>query len=101
MKGNISNFIITNPTDVLIKSEHKEKFQTDSGILFNVNPSVIEDRPTKGEVIQVGDEITDIKVGDIIHFSKVAGEDLFFDDDIGVWYIILSYESIFGIEHSA
>lgn len=39
-----------------------------------INPEQYEDRPELGEVIKIGGEVKDIKVGDIIRFGKYSTE---------------------------
>ncbi len=45
-----------------------------------VVPETAKRKPTKGRVIAVADDITDIKIGDKILYSQFAGYFLVFDD---------------------
>jgi co-chaperonin GroES (HSP10) len=99
MKGSVQDFKILHPKDVLVKAIHKEKFQSDSGIIFSINPSVVDDRPTRGEVLKIGKDMTDFGIGTIVHFEKFAGQDLYFDDEKNDWFVLLDYRNIIGFEY--
>ena len=98
MKGSVEQFELTHKKDILVKAKYKEKLETTSGILITVAPSIIEERPLKGEVYMVGEKVTEIKVGDIAHFERQTGMDIYFDDNKDEWYILMSSKSVIGIE---
>lgn len=98
MKGSVEQFELMHKKDILVKAKHKEKLETNSGILITVTPSIIDERPLKGDVVMVGEKVTDIEVGDVAHFEKQTGMDIYFDDNKEEWYILMSSKSVIGIE---
>ena len=99
IRGSFREFNIVHDTDILIRSSYKEKFeQENTGIILTIAPSVVEDRPTSGTVIQIGNSISEFKVGDIVHFTKTSGCDLYFEEESKDWFILLSIDSILGFE---
>ena len=99
IKGSVDSFRVVNSNDVLVKADYKQKFQTESGIIFSIAPSVVEDRPTCGVIIGIGPEVEEpLKKGLKVHFPKTSGYDLFFDDNPDEWFILLKDESLLGYE---
>lgn len=96
MKGSIQDFKIVHEKDILVRADYKKALETSSGILITVNPSVTGDRPTNGEVLQIGSEVTEIKVGDNVFFDKVNGHDIYLDDNPDEWFVLLDSEVILG-----
>lgn len=39
-----------------------------------------EDKPSVGKVLSIGDEVKEIKIGDIVHFNKNVGIELLVDE---------------------
>jgi chaperonin GroES len=60
-----------------------------------VIPEVAKRRPTKGLVVAVADNVTDIKVGDRVLYSQFAGYLLIFENMPAMR--MLGYEEILGI----
>jgi chaperonin GroES len=58
-------------------------------------PEIAKRLPTKGRVVAVADNITDIKVGDTILYSQFAGYALIFDGMPKMR--MLGYEEVLGI----
>lgn len=91
----IKDFKIIHPKDILVKVFAPNEVTSGTGIVLDLKPSMIQDRDIKGEVLQVGTQITDIKIGDIIYFEKTAGVDLLPDN--GYKYMLLHYDRVIGI----
>jgi co-chaperonin GroES (HSP10) len=93
-----NNFKVVHTTDVLIKVQTVVKEVTHvSGIILTAQASALHDRPTKGEVVQIGKEITNISIGDIVEFEKTAGIDLVKDkDDESSHYILMDLDRLVG-----
>lgn len=80
-------------TNILVKAVDLEKERvTESGLIISMTRSHLE-RPTVGEVIEVGSEIEDIKAGDIVLWPQTDGIDIAFTDQECV---LLRYDSIIG-----
>lgn len=76
---------------VVVKYSSEELEKTPGGIYV---PDVAKEKPQKGEVIAVGSEVKEVKVGDIVLFDKYAGSKIKVDD---VEYLIIKEEEILGI----
>lgn len=76
---------------VVVKYSAEELEKTPGGIYV---PDVAKEKPQKGEVIAVGSEVKEVKVGDIVLFDKYAGSKIKVDD---VEYLIIKEEEILGI----
>jgi co-chaperonin GroES (HSP10) len=59
---------------VVVAVAWKGEHVTDGGITI---PGQTEEKPTAGEVVAVGDEVTNIAVGDVVHFGHMYGAALF------------------------
>lgn len=84
-KFNINTFKIAHDSDLLLKVKHKKMIKSESGIIVDLHPMVVEDRETKGEVLQIKEKTSEeycINVGDIVFFPKHAGIDLYLEDSI-------------------
>lgn len=68
---------IRNNILVCVVSEETEK-KTASGILL---PDTVKDNISKADVIAVGREVKEVKVGDVVIFEKFAGEDFDWEDE--------------------
>jgi chaperonin GroES len=75
---------------VLVKRV-EEATTTMSGIII---PDNAKEKPSRGEVVAVSKEVTDLANGDQVLFGKYAGNEVSFD---GVKYIVLETEDVFGI----
>ncbi|MEJ5227255.1 co-chaperone GroES [Thermodesulfovibrio sp.] len=76
---------------VVVKYSSEELEKTPGGIYV---PDVAKEKPQKGEVIAVGSEVKEVKVGDTVLFDKYAGSKIKIDD---VEYLIIKEEEILGI----
>jgi chaperonin GroES len=77
---------------VLVKVKEVEN-KTEGGIILPDNAS--KDKPTEGEVIEVGGNPKNIEVGDTVIFGKYAGTEITLD---GEDYLILeTYKDILGV----
>ena len=90
----IDNFKIVHKKDILVVAEFETEEKTQSGIFLG-SKSIISQRPTQGKVLQVGKEVEDIKVGDIVVFKDGMGIDLVLEEE--KWYILLNEERILGV----
>ena len=101
LEASYKDFKLLHPMDVLVKAKYKEKFEQEStGIILTINPSVVDDRPTSGEVILIGSSVINIQVGDLVHFNKSIGYDLYFENEPKEWFIVLDYSKILGYQRS-
>lgn len=75
---------------VLVK-RIEETNTTASGIII---PDNAKEKPSRGEVVALSKEITELSTGNTVLFGKYAGNEVSFD---GVDYIVLEIEEIFGI----
>ncbi|MCD6129876.1 MAG: co-chaperone GroES [Deltaproteobacteria bacterium] len=71
----------------LLESEEK----TESGIII---PDTVKEKPQKAEIIEVGNEVENIKKNDKVLFAKYSGTEVKMG---GEDYIILKEEDILGI----
>lgn len=76
---------------VVVKYSSEELEKTPGGIYV---PDVAKEKPQKGEVIAVGSEVKEVKVGDTVLFDKYSGSKIKVDD---VEYLIIKEEEILGI----
>lgn len=77
----------------LVKPAEQKEETTSGGIVLpTLNKSAL-DRPSSGEVISVGSDITDIAPSDFILWPDTDGLDLQFQDGD---FVLLRYKSIIG-----
>lgn len=80
---------------VLVSADKLENEKTtDSGLIISIQRSSLE-RPTVGRVIEVGQEVEDIKIDDIVLWPQTDGLDIAFTDGD---FVLLRYESIIGMK---
>ncbi|WP_297439895.1 co-chaperone GroES [Sulfurimonas sp.] len=75
---------------VLVKRV-EEANTTSSGIII---PDNAKEKPSRGEVVAVSSEVTEVKNGDTVLFGKYSGNEVSFD---GTLYMVLDIDDIFGI----
>lgn len=86
---------LTHTKDLIVKCDIS--FKTQSGIIATVIPEVLNDRPTSGEVVLIGDKVKNIEIGDTVYFSKVTGMDIHTNEfKNGILYILMRNKSILG-----
>ena len=71
------------PTDglVLIKAIQLKKEETSSsGIILSIRKESVVERPTAGEVIAIGTECTNAKIGTVVFWDMSSGLDIEFND---------------------
>lgn len=105
-KFDINTFKIAHDSDLLLKVKHKKMIKSESGIIVDLHPMVVEDRETKGEVLQIKDKTSEeygINIGDIVFFSKHAGIDLYLEDSVeengeeySYKYMLLNIKDVIG-----
>jgi len=100
MRLDVSNFKL-NKNLALIKTNKQVKLRnediSDTGIIMTVQSSIIDDRPTFGELIQINSkdsELSNIKDKVIVSFPNHVGQDIEGSD--GYWYIIIDVDQIIG-----
>lgn len=75
---------------VLVK-RIEETNTTVSGIII---PDNAKEKPSRGEVVAVSKELTELENGNQVLFGKYAGNEVTLD---GTAYIVLELDDIFGI----
>lgn len=83
---------------VRVEKSPTEK-KTASGLIVPVMEKRAWQRPTSGEVVGVGKDIADVKVGDFVVWPETDGIDAEFLDGDG--FTILRYKSLIGIKKNA
>ena len=74
---------------VLVELIEDEK-KTESGIII---PDTAKEKPQKGKVVSVGEDVELVKEGDEVIFAKYSGNELKFDNKD---YIVLKEDEILG-----
>jgi len=75
---------------VLVKRV-EETNTTVSGIII---PDNAKEKPSRGEVVAISKEVTELENGNQVLFGKYAGNEVSFE---GTKYMVLEVEDIFGI----
>ncbi|MDY0116269.1 MAG: co-chaperone GroES [Sulfurimonadaceae bacterium] len=75
---------------VLVKRVEEENV-TSSGIII---PDNAKEKPSKGEVVAVSSEVTELACGNNIVFGKYSGNEISLD---GTKYLVIDTDDIFGI----
>ncbi|QOY51382.1 co-chaperone GroES [Candidatus Sulfurimonas baltica] len=75
---------------VLVKRV-EEANTTMSGIII---PDNAQEKPSRGEVVAVSKEVTNLACGDLVLFAKYAGSEVSLGADK---FLVLNLEDIFGI----
>ncbi|WP_457744161.1 co-chaperone GroES [Sulfurimonas sp.] len=75
---------------VLVKRV-EENNTTSSGIII---PDNAKEKPSRGEVVAVSSEVTELKNGDEVLFGKYSGNEVSLDAQT---YIVLETDDVFGI----
>ena len=75
---------------VLVK-RIEETNTTTSGIII---PDNAKEKPSRGEVVAVSKELTELENGNQVIFGKYAGNEVTLD---GTPYIVLELDDVFGI----
>lgn len=103
MNFNIENFKIAHDNDLLLKVKHKKMIKSDSGIIVDLHPMVVEDRDIMGEVLQIKENTSkehNIQIGDIVFFSKHSGIDLYLEDskdeEYSYKYMLINIDKVIG-----
>ena len=74
---------------VLVELIEDEK-KTESGIII---PDTAKEKPQRGKVVSVGEDVELVKEGDEVIFAKYSGNELKFDNKD---YIVLKEDEILG-----
>ncbi|MCB4751252.1 MAG: co-chaperone GroES [Sulfurovum sp.] len=69
----------------------EEANTTASGIII---PDNAKEKPSRGNVLAVGNDVEDIKVKDIVVFGKYAGTELILDNKE---YLVLEVSDVLGV----
>ncbi len=75
---------------VLVKRV-EESNTTSSGIII---PDNAQEKPSRGEVVAVSSEISELKCGDNVIFGKYSGNEITLDSEK---YLVIESDDIFGI----
>ena len=75
---------------LLVKSV-EESNTTASGIII---PDNAKEKPNRAEVLAVGSEVEDVKVGDTVVYGKYAGTELTLEEEN---YIVLELGDVLGV----
>jgi chaperonin GroES len=75
---------------VLVKRLEEEN-TTSSGIII---PDNAKEKPSRGEVVAVSSEVTELACGNEVVFGKYAGNEVSLD---GEKYLVIDVDDIFGI----
>jgi len=75
---------------VLVK-RFEEANTTSSGIII---PDNAKEKPSRGKVVAISSEVTELKNEDEIIFGKYSGNEVSLDGEL---YIVLDTDDIFGI----
>lgn len=84
------------PTEglVLIKPIQLKKEETSaSGLVISIRKESVIERPTAGEVINIGEDCKNAKIGNIVFWDMQSGLDLEFDDG---QFLLVRDKSIIG-----
>lgn len=95
----IQDFSILHPKDIIVRVVTiKKDVIHSSGIILTTSASVVEHRPTKGEIIGIGSEVQDVQIGDIVEFETVVGIDLITNEDtnLGIHYVLMEEGRLIG-----
>jgi len=77
--------------DRLLVERVEEATTTASGIII---PDNAKEKPSRGKVLAVGNDVEDVTTGDSVVFGKYAGTELVLDDKE---YLVLELSDILGI----
>ena len=75
---------------VLVKRV-EESNTTSSGIII---PDNAQEKPSKGEVVAVSSEVTELSCGNVVVFAKYSGNEISLDSQK---YLVIDTDDIFGI----
>lgn len=75
----------------VLVSRLDEESVTSTGIII---PDNAKEKPSRGEVVAVSSEVSDVACGNTVVFAKYAGNEISLE---GKKYLVLSVEDIFGI----
>jgi chaperonin GroES len=77
--------------DRLLVERVEEATTTASGIII---PDNAKEKPSRGKVLAIGNDVEDVNVDDIVVFGKYAGTDLVLDDRE---YLVLEVSDVLGV----
>ncbi len=77
--------------DRLLVKSVEESNTTASGIII---PDNAKEKPNQAEVVAVGNDVEDVKVGDTVVFGKYSGTELSLE---GTAYIVLDLSDVLGV----
>ena len=75
---------------VLVKRV-EESNTTSSGIII---PDNAQEKPSKGEVVAISSEVSELACGNVVIFGKFSGNEISIDAEK---YLVINVEDIFGI----
>jgi chaperonin GroES len=65
--------------------------KTKSGLFI---PDNAKEKPLEGEVLSVGDKVTELKAGDVVLFGKYTGNEVEIDSEE---YVLVKAEDVIGV----
>jgi chaperonin GroES len=77
--------------DRVFVSYSEEAEKTQGGLYI---PDAAKEKPQKGKVEGIGDEVKSVKVGEVVLFDKYSGSKISME---GTEYLILKEEDILGV----
>jgi len=77
--------------DRLLVERVEEPTTTASGIII---PDNAKEKPSRGKVLAIGNDVEDVNVDDTVVFGKYAGTDLVLD---GNEYLVLEVSDVLGV----
>jgi chaperonin GroES len=77
--------------DRLLVKAVEESNTTASGIII---PDNAKEKPNRAEVVAIGSEVEDVKVGDSVVYGKYAGTELVLE---GSEYMVLELSDVLGV----
>jgi chaperonin GroES len=77
--------------DRLLVKAVEESNTTASGIII---PDNAKEKPNRAEVVAIGSEVEDVKVGDNVVYGKYAGTELVLE---GSEYMVLELSDVLGV----
>jgi chaperonin GroES len=77
--------------DRLLVERVEEPTTTASGIII---PDNAKEKPSRGKVLAIGNDVEEVNVNDIVVFGKYAGTDLVLEDNE---YLVLEVSDVLGV----